>query len=124
MRLLQQARQCVRYGLLSSLLCAAAPGYAQPSGGPYGPIDQRYEIPKAAHVYYVAPDGKADSPGTTLEQPATLEAAIERVVTGDAIVMRGGVYRTGGLIPVSYTHLDVYKRQPTRLAGSARSAPA
>jgi hypothetical protein len=72
-------------------------GYAQPSGGPYGPIDQRYEIPKAAHVYYVAPDAKVDSPGTTLEQPTTLKAAIERVVTGDAIVMRGGVYRTGGL---------------------------
>ncbi|MGC9973740.1 MAG: right-handed parallel beta-helix repeat-containing protein [Bryobacteraceae bacterium] len=94
----RQTAQCFRYCLcLSSLLFAAAPGYAQPSGGPYGPIDQRYEIPKAAHVYYVALDGKADSPGTTLEQPATLEAAIERVVTSDAIVMRGGVYRTGGL---------------------------
>ena len=54
-------------------------------------------MPKAAHVYYVAPDGKADAPGTTLEQPTTLEAAIARVVTGDAIILRGGVYRTGGL---------------------------
>jgi hypothetical protein len=99
MRLLQQARPCVGYCLfLFSLLFAVAPGYAQPSGGPYGPIDQRYEIPKAAHVYFVAPDGKADSPGTTLEQPTALEAAIERVLTGDAIVMRGGVYRTGGLV--------------------------
>jgi hypothetical protein len=98
MRLVQQTALCFRYSLiLSSLLFAAAPGYAQPSGGPYGPIDQRYEIPQAAHVYYVAPDGKADAPGTTLEQPTTLEAAIARVVTGDAIVMRGGVYRTGGL---------------------------
>jgi hypothetical protein len=83
---------------LCSLLFAVAPGYAQPSGGPYGPIDQRYDIPKATHVYYVAPDGNAGSPGTTLEQPTTIEAAIERVVTGDAIVMRGGVYRTGGLV--------------------------
>ena len=98
MRLVHQAAQCVRYGLfLASLLLVAEPGYAQPSGGPYGPIDQRYEIPKAAHVYYAAPDGKADSPGTALEQPTTLEAAIERVVTGDALVMRGGLYRTGGL---------------------------
>ena len=98
MHLVRQTVECFRYCLfLSSLLFAAAPGYAQPSGGPYGPIDQRYEIPKAAHVYYVAPGGEADSPGTTLEQPTTLEAAIERVVTGDAIVMRGGVYRTGGL---------------------------
>src|SRR5271157_1712203 len=98
MRLVQPTAQCSRCCLfLFSLLFAAAPGYAQPSGGPYGPVDRRYEIPKAAHVYYVAPDGKADSPGTTLEQPTTLEAAIERVVTGDAIVMRWGLYRTGGL---------------------------
>jgi len=98
MRLVQQTARWFCHCLFLSLLpLAAAPGHAQPSGGPYGPIDQRYEIPKAAHVYYVAPDGKADSPGTTLEQPTTLEAAIERVVTGDAIVMRGGVYRTGGL---------------------------
>jgi parallel beta-helix repeat protein len=80
------------------LLLAALPLGAQPSGGPYGPIDQRYEIPKAAHVYFVAPDGKPDAPGTSLEQPTTLEAAIERVVTGDAIILRGGVYRTGGLL--------------------------
>src|SRR5664279_3673237 len=118
MRLLQQARQCVRYGLLSSLLCAAAPGYAQPSGGPYEPIDQRYEIPKAAHVYYVAPDGKADSPGTTLEQPTALEAAIERVVTGDAIVMRGGVYRTGGLILNQGITLQPYADERPILEGT------
>jgi hypothetical protein len=99
MRLVQQTTQCFRSCLfLSALLFAATPVYAQPSGGPYGPIDQRYEIPKAAHVYYVAPDGKADSPGTTLEQPTTLEAAIDRVVTGDAVIMRGGIYRTGGLL--------------------------
>jgi hypothetical protein len=83
---------------LFAFLFASAAGYAQPSGGPYGPIDQRYEIPKVLHVYYVSPDAKADSPGTTLEQPTTLEAAIERVVTGDVIVMRGGIYRTGNLI--------------------------
>jgi len=84
--------------VLSSLLFTATPAHSQPSGGPYGPVDQRYEIPKVAHVYFVAPDGKADSAGTSLEQPTTLEAAIDRVVTGDAIVMRGGIYRTGGLV--------------------------
>jgi hypothetical protein len=80
------------------LILPAASSDAQPSGGPYGPIDQAYEIPKAAHVYYVAPDGKADAPGTTLGQPTTIESAIAKVVTGDAIVLRGGVYRTGGLV--------------------------
>jgi len=99
MRPVRQTAYCIRsFLLLCSIVFAGAPGCAQPSGGPYGPIDQRYEIPKAAHTYYVAPDGSAGSPGTTLEQPTTLEAAIERVVTGDAIVMRGGVYRTGGLV--------------------------
>ncbi|MBI4622339.1 MAG: right-handed parallel beta-helix repeat-containing protein [Verrucomicrobia bacterium] len=73
-------------------------GRAQPSGGPYGPIQQSYAPPVGAvHVYYVAPDGQADSPGTALAQPTTLEAAMARVVTGDAIVLRGGTYRTGDL---------------------------
>ena len=85
-------------GLLLVLVLASRPGWAQPSGGPYGPIPQTYSLPaKAAHVYYVAPDGKAEAAGTTLAEPTTLEAAIEKVVTGDAIVMRGGTYRTGGL---------------------------
>src|SRR5512142_2764084 len=88
----------MRFFPLALLLFAALPGSAQPSGGPYGPIDQRYEVPKAPHVYYVAPDGKADAAGTALDQPTTLEAAIDRVVTGDAVILRGGVYRTGGLV--------------------------
>ncbi len=71
---------------------------AQPSGGPYGPVPQTYAVPaKAPHVYYVAPGGLAEASGTSLAEPTTLEAAFERVVTGDAIVMRGGTYRTGGL---------------------------
>jgi parallel beta-helix repeat protein len=72
--------------------------YAQPSGGPYGPIDQRYEIPQTGHVYFVAPEGKSDASGSELAHPTTLAAAMERVVTGDAIVLRGGTYRTGGLV--------------------------
>jgi len=79
------------------LLFTSVLASAQPSGGPYGPVDQRYEPPKAAHVYYVSPDGTADAAGT-LDQPTTIESAIDRVVTGDAIILRGGVYRTGGLV--------------------------
>ncbi|MBE2212957.1 MAG: hypothetical protein IAE82_03725, partial [Opitutaceae bacterium] len=38
--------------------------HAQPSGGPYGPQPQRYEVPTGAKsVVYVSPDGKADAPG-------------------------------------------------------------
>jgi len=83
---------------LLALVLVPLPVLAQPSGGPYGPVPQTYAIPdKAAHVYFVAPDGKAEAAGTALAEPTTLESAIERVVTGDAIVMRGGTYRTGGL---------------------------
>ena len=70
----------------------------QPSGGPYGPIDQYYEIPKTGNIYYVSPDGNAESPGTVLNRPTSIEAAIERVESGDTIVLRGGVYRTGSLV--------------------------
>jgi hypothetical protein len=84
--------------LLLALVLGPLQVAAQPSGGPYGPIPQTYALPdEAAHIYYVAPDGRAEARGTTLAEPTSLEAAIERVVTGDAIVMRGGTYRTGGL---------------------------
>ena len=119
MRLIQQTpRWFYCYLFLFSLLVVTAPGYAQPSGGPYGPVDQRYEIPKAAHIYYVSPDGKADSQGTTLEQPTTIEAAIERVVTGDAIIMRGGVYRTGGLVLNQGITLQPYADERPILKGT------
>jgi parallel beta-helix repeat protein len=83
--------------MLLFLLAAAAAGRAQPSGGPYGPIQQRYDLPPAKRIFYVAPDGKSENTGASLERPTTLEAAIARVVTGDAIILRGGIYRTGGL---------------------------
>lgn len=79
-------------------LAGVPPAGAQPSGGPYGPVQLRYELPQAKRVFYVAPDGKAETSGATLEQPTTLENAIAQVTTGDAIILRGGTYRTGGLM--------------------------
>ena len=71
---------------------------AQPSGGPYGPVQQTYDLPKdAGKIYYVAPDANAQQSGESLDKPTTLASAIEHVVTGDTIIMRGGTYRTGGL---------------------------
>jgi hypothetical protein len=71
---------------------------AQPSGGPYGPIPQNYLVPgDATQVYYVAPDGKSDAAGTSLAEPTTIESALAKVVTGDAVILRGGTYRVGGL---------------------------
>jgi hypothetical protein len=72
---------------------------AQPSGGPYGPVPQTYDLPQVTgKIYFVAPDGNESTPGEKPEQPTTIGSAIEKVVTGDAIVMRGGTYRTGGLL--------------------------
>jgi parallel beta-helix repeat protein len=83
----------VLFSLLPSLSVLA-----QPSGGPYGPVRQTYLLPKVdGKIYYVAPDGKKEAAGETLAAPTTIEAAIERVKTGDAIIMRGGTYRTGNL---------------------------
>lgn len=71
---------------------------AQPSGGPYGPINQKYELPKVSgKIYYVSPDGKSDAKGDNLEAPTSIENAVSLVKTGDAIILRGGVYRTGDL---------------------------
>ena len=81
---------CLSLGLSQSL--------AQPSGGPYGPVRQTYELPATAGmIYHVAVDGKTEQSGESLAKPTTLEAAVERARTGDAIVMQGGIYRTGNL---------------------------
>jgi hypothetical protein len=84
---------CVLLGLVFAPLAAIA----HPSGGPYGPVQKTYALPAAAHIYYVAPDGRAEASGLTVAAPTTLASAIDRVVTGDAIILRGGTYRTGGL---------------------------
>jgi hypothetical protein len=70
----------------------------QPSGGPYGPVRQTWKVPQTdGKIYYVDPEGKKEAKGETLTDPTTIEAAIERVKTGDVIIMRGGTYRTGNL---------------------------
>jgi hypothetical protein len=99
------------------LVLAAAPLAAQPSGGPYGPIQQSYDVPAAPHVYYVSPDGQSDAPGT-LAQPTTLESAIAHVVTGDGVILRGGVYRTGGLLFNQGITIQPYRDERPVLKGT------
>jgi parallel beta-helix repeat protein len=71
---------------------------AQPSGGPYGALQQYYELPKVSGtIYFVAPNGNPEARGISIDTPTSIESAVARVVTGDAIVMRGGTYRTGNL---------------------------
>jgi parallel beta-helix repeat protein len=83
--------------LISILFSMSA--LAQPSGGPYGPVRQTWLLPEVeGRIYYVSPEGKADASGETIASPISIEAAIEKVKTGDAIILRGGTYRTGNLI--------------------------
>jgi parallel beta-helix repeat protein len=113
------ARRLASFLLLNVSLASASLLVAQPSGGPYGPLPQTYEAPKdAPHVYYVAPSGKADSPGTSLDAPTSLEAAIAKVVTGDAIILRGGTYRTGGLFLNQGVTIQPYRDEQPVLKGT------
>ena len=104
------------------LLCTIAlyvTAAAQPSGGPYGPVRRSYAIPRGAGtIYYVAPDGSPDRPGATPGEPTTLEAAIDRVRGGDAIVMRGGTYRTGNLRVNQAVTIQPYLEEEPVLKGT------
>lgn len=105
--------------LLVLPLAWVAGAFAQPSGGPYGPVDETYAVPAhAPHVYYVAPDGRADARGDTVAAPTTLASAIARVVTGDAIILRGGVYRTGNLKLNQGVTLQPYRNEHPILKGT------
>ncbi len=103
---------CLLLGLSATLA-------AQPSGGPYGPIRQKYKLPTGAgKIHYVAPDGQAEQTGESLSQPTTIEAAIARVRTGDAIIMRGGTYRTGNLILNQGITIQPYAEEQPVLKGT------
>ncbi len=87
---------CTLIGLAILIPAAAS---AQPSGGPYGPVRQNYALPAgAARIFYVGPDAPAGASGSSLASPMRLEEAITAARTGDAIILRGGLYRTGDLL--------------------------
>lgn len=92
---------------------------AQPSGGPYGPIPQSYLLPRVSGtVYYVAPNGKPDADGKSLQTPTTLEVAIAKVISGDAIILRGGIYRTGDLMLNQSIIMQPYRDEIPVLKGT------
>jgi len=110
-------RFCISFIL--SCLCSSLIIIAQPSGGPYGPIRQTYDLPDiTGKIHYVAHDGKTKASGKTLAKPTTLEAAMERVKTGDAIILRGGTYRTGNLIVNQGITIQPYKDEQPILKGT------
>ncbi len=92
---------------------------SQPSGGPYGPVHKTYELPDVSGtIYYVASDGKVNLIGESPDNPTTIEAAIQRVVTGDAIILRGGTYRTGDLLLNQGITIQPYKDEKPVLKGT------
>ena len=107
-----------RNSLVLAFFVSATSAVAAPSGGPYGPVDTNYAVPKAPHVYYVAPDGKATAAGTVLAAPTTIETAIAKAKTGDAVILRGGVYRTGGLPFNQKLIIPPYGREHPVLTGT------
>jgi hypothetical protein len=96
--------------------------FAQPSGGPYGPTQKTYKVPQdAKHVYYVAPDGKVEAEGKTTNDPTTIDQAITRAITDDAIILRGGIYRTGNLRLNQGINLQPYQDERPILKGTHRA---
>ena len=92
---------------------------AQPSGGPYGPVHKTYELPQVSGtIYYVSPEGNAGVAGTEISKPTTLETAVKKGVTGDAIILRGGVYRTGTLVFNQGLTFQPYKDEQPLLKGT------
>lgn len=92
---------------------------AQPSGGPYGPVHKTYELPKVSgKIFYVSPEGDANVAGTDISKPTTLETAVKKGVTGDAIILRGGIYRTGTLVFNQGLIFQPYKNEQPLLKGT------
>ncbi|MDQ8203951.1 right-handed parallel beta-helix repeat-containing protein [Pelagicoccus sp. SDUM812003] len=106
------------FALLFALAALQAALFAAPSGGPYGPIQQSYEIPAEGAVFYVSPDGDERSEGASIESPTTLENAIAQASTGDAIVLRGGDYRVGSLRLSQGIVLQPYQSERPVLKGT------
>ena len=87
-----EARKLQQCSFIAIVLLVAGLFFAnaQPSGGPYGPINQTYDLPKVTgKIYYVSPDGMAELQGDQFTKPTTIESAIANVKTGDAIILRG-----------------------------------
>ncbi|MBN1819518.1 MAG: right-handed parallel beta-helix repeat-containing protein [Prolixibacteraceae bacterium] len=92
---------------------------AQPSGGPHGPIHKTYELPDVSgKIYYVAPDGNPDVSGEEISNPTTLKAVVKKCMTGDAIILRNGVYRTGELVFNQGLTFQPYKDEQPVLKGT------
>ena len=105
--------------LLIVVFVSCKPNTEQSCKITYGPTNKIYELPEIkGTIYYVAPDGQANTEGTDINQPTTIQTAISKVVTGDAIIMRGGIYRTGNLIFNQGITIQPYRDEHPILKGT------
>lgn len=85
----------------------------------YGPIDMVYELPKVTGtIYYVSPDGDSSSEGLTVAKPTSIKEAFKKAVSGDAIVLRGGTYRTGDILFNQGITIQAYRDEKPVLNGT------
>ena len=106
-------------GVFSVLALLSVPdAFAQPSGGPYGPVNQTYRVPVDGTKYFVSPDGRSDASGKSISDPTTIQSAVERVRSGDAIILRGGNYRTGDLFINQGITIQPYQDEQPVLKGT------
>lgn len=118
MRESRENKSSQSFQILGCILLSFTTLMAQPSGGPYGPVRHTYELPQASNIYYVAVDGQAEQIGKSFDKPTTLAAAIARIKTGDAIILRGGTYRTGNLLLNQGITIQPYKDEQPVLKGT------
>lgn len=101
------------------LIVSAQSLIAQPSGGPYGPAVKSYDIPKTnGRIIYVSVDGNKDQIGEDLKSTTTIESAIAKAKSGDVIILRGGVYRTGNLVFNQGVTIQPYLNEEPILKGT------
>jgi parallel beta-helix repeat protein len=107
------------YIMILVFFCESSLLMGQPSGGPYGPINKYYELPKTNNkIYFVAPDGNKEASGIHVDQPTTIEKALTISETGDFIILRGGTYRTGNLVFNQGITLQAYADEHPVLKGT------
>ncbi len=105
--------------LLAAALFSCRPKTVETTEAFYGPSNQVYRLPAVTgDIFYVAPDGKADADGKDIHHPTTVESAISKAATGDAIIMRGGIYRTGNLTFNQGIILQPYRDEHPVLKGT------
>ncbi len=52
-----------------------------------------FELPNGTNIYYVATSGADNNPGTFEHPFRTIQHAVDRLVPGDTVLIRGGTYR-------------------------------